>query len=310
MPARAVVQRAQDARAGRVGGGPGEGADGGAAQFERGGGGDAPVVGAHDGVEAAVGGAGGQLDHGQPVRGPGDLDLLTGRVRGVVAAEHRGLGGVLVVDGEQVAAVAVVHREHHGEVAVVAVLHGLCGRGLVLEVEFRGAGQHGIAPADHDVAGVALGDGDGVGLVGRDRGEAGVDRGAAGRAGGPERSGRAGTLRGGRRGQGLRGPRRQRHDARGLERPAAADLGGDVAEVGVIGGVGHRGGALVSTLVHTGHVLAVGDPWSGDRKQAADGHSSLPEDIYGSSDAVTLGAQNHRTNAPGERPDELWAQCR
>src|SRR5699024_840933 len=80
VAARAVVERAQDTRAGGVGGRAGEATDGGAAQFERGQCGDPAVVGSHHRVEPAVRGAAGQLDHGQTVRSPGDLDLLAGRV--------------------------------------------------------------------------------------------------------------------------------------------------------------------------------------------------------------------------------------
>lgn len=122
-------------------------------------------------------------DHdGQAVRGPGDLDLLAGRVGGVVAAEHQDFVGVLVVGDEDTAVVLPAQRQQGEEVVVVAELTGLGLRRLLLGVEGGGAAEDRLAPADDDVLGVTGRNGDLVGGVGRDGGEA-QTAGAVGLAG-------------------------------------------------------------------------------------------------------------------------------
>ena len=130
----------------------------------------AAVPARHD-LEAAVDRVAAGQQHREAVRRPGDLHLLLGRVRRVVLAgrEHVDLGRVLVVDHEQVGQAQRVLRDQADEVVVVAELLGLRGRGLLGEVELRGARDDRVAPADDDALGVAVRDGDLVELVRRDR---------------------------------------------------------------------------------------------------------------------------------------------
>lgn len=231
---------------------------GGPRQPELGGGGDAAVeLVPGDGGELA--GAPVLLDHdgGQPVRGPGDLDLVAGRVGGVVAAEHQNLVGVLVVRDEERMAALTGEREQRKEVVVVAELVGLGLRRLVLRVEGGGAAQDRLAPADDDVLLVPVGDGHGVGGVGLDGGEPQTAGGPAlalprararGGFGRGRGGGRGGAERGGRTGRGGHGD-----DGGGSHHRAAAQRArDDVAHVGVGAGVGHLVEAGVTTAEPTG----------------------------------------------------------
>lgn len=132
-------------------------------------------------------------DDRQTVRGPGDLDLLTGRVGRVVAAEHQDLVGVLVVRDEDLA-VALVQRQQAQEVVVVTELAGLRLGGLLVRVEGGGAAEDRLSPPDDDVLGVAGRDGDLVVLVGGDGGEAQTARTVGPATGARGSGGRCGGL--------------------------------------------------------------------------------------------------------------------
>ena len=243
LAARAVVQRAADLRTARVGVGAQEfAAGGGAAQLEFGVERDPAVVAARHRAQSAVAVVL-DGDDGQPVRSPRDPHLLLGRVVLVVGGEHVRFGGVLVVDHEQLLAADL---DDFGEVVVVTELLLLGLGGLAVEVELGRVGDDRVAPADHDVLPVPVGDGDRVPVVGRDGWEAQSDRcGAGGRGCGDCAFG------------GLRGAAEhccaagaERDDTGAFQRAAAVDDGvDDVAEVGVLGGVGGLVRALVTAAV-------------------------------------------------------------
>ncbi len=256
--AGAVVEGAEHLPAGRVGGRLQQVAAGGrAGELEDAGGGEAavqPVPG--DGRQLAAAALLLHDDDGHAVGGPGDLDLLAGRVLRVVAAEHERLVAVLVVRDEDLAAVLAAQRQQRQEVVVVTELHGLRLGGLLLRVERGRAAQDGVAPADDHVLRVAGGDGDPVGGVGRDGREAQAPR-AVGPAGLP--AARAPALgRGGvrlRRGGDDGGARRGRHgDGGGRTHHGAAGEGAgyDVAGVFVVAGVRHVLEARVTAAVAAG----------------------------------------------------------
>ena len=260
----AVVERAQDGPPGGVGGRPQHRGAGGRTVHREGGMRvDAPVAGAV--LEVGVGRlrtSALDLDDGHAVRRHDDLELLHGEVaRRRVVAEHEVVVGVLVVEDEQAVAGAGVAAVAPGEVKIVAVVAGLAPlllRRLGVEVELRGVAPQRVAPADDRRPVVAVGD-DHVVDVGRGRGDhpelvqaPGVGRGR-GRVGVGDRDG----------GEGARGA--------GLQEPAAGEhRGGDVAEVGVVAGVGHRLGALVPAAVLAGLCAAVGHVGrSGEQRQQA-----------------------------------------
>ncbi len=252
--AGAVVERAEDRAAGRVGGGLQQvAARGGAGDPELAGGVQAPVeVVAGDRRQPARTAL--LLDHddGQAVRGPGDLDLLAGRVLGVVAAEHQDFVGVLVVGDEDLAAALPGQRQQGEEVVVVAELAGLGLRGLLLGMEGRGAAQDGLAPADDHVLGVAGGDGDLVGGVGRDGGEAEA-AGAVGPAGLVSVTAVGDGLRGlAEHGGAADGGGDGDHGGGAQGGTAGEDTGYEVAGVLVVAGVGHLVEAGVAAAVAAG----------------------------------------------------------
>lgn len=207
-------------------------------------------------------------DHdGQAVRRPGDLGLLTGRVRGVVRLEHQDLVRVLVVRHKHLTASLTGERQQRQEVVVVTELGRLCRGGLVVRVERGGAAEDGLAPADHDVLGVPVGDHHGVGEVGGDGGEAE----AAGRlvALGSRRGSFGGRLRLLGAGADDGGARRRgdRHDGRGTHHRTAAQRGGDdVTDVLVVAGVRYLVETGVATAVQAGH----GRPATGMRVGRSD----------------------------------------
>lgn len=129
------------------------------------------------------------LDHdgGQTVGRPRHLDLLTGGVRGVVAAEHQHLVGVLVVRHEQLPTALTGQREESEEVVVVTELAGLGRGGLALRVEGGSTAQDGLTPTDDDILAISTGDGDGVGGVRRDGAEPEPARGLVDRVSGTGR---------------------------------------------------------------------------------------------------------------------------
>lgn len=202
-------------------------------------------------------------DRGQTMRGPGDLDLLLGRVGGVVATEHEHLIGVLMVGDEDLAAALAGHRQQREEVAVVPELTGLGLRGLLRRVEGGHTAQDGLAPADDDVLRVSVRDGHGVGGVRRDGVEPQTTRTAAEGTGPLGRRGGLGGL-GLRRGKGGGGAHGggSGDDGGGAQRRTAADgLGDHVTHVRIRGGVGH----FVETGVTTPEPAGQGGPTAGMR---------------------------------------------
>ncbi len=306
--AGAVVEGAEDLAAGAVGGGLDQvGAGGRAGQPELGGRGDPPVEPVpRDGLQPA---APALLLHdhgGQAVRRPGDLDLLAGRVLGVVVAEHEHLVGVLVVGDEDLAAVLTAQRQQREEVVVVAELPGLRLRALLLRVEGGRAAQDRLAPADHHVLPVPLRDGHDVVGVGRDGREPEPARTVR-----PRRFPVPVSLPGRRRGLRRRRPRhahgpgaRGGHgdDGGGTHHGTAAERAGDdVTDVLVGAGVGHLVEAGVTTPETAGH----GGPAAGvrtgrrsdQRQQLA--HCVLPLRIPGCPGvSVTVGAHTCGRRAP------------
>lgn len=198
-------------------------------------------------------------DHAEPVRGPGDLDLLAGGVRRVVAREHEDLVGVLVVGDEYLTAALTWQVEQVQEVVVVAELAGLRRGGLPRLVERGGAAQDGVAPADQDALGIALGDDDGVHGVRLDGPEAqalggvGIDGAAVTAVASVQRLGRGGGHVGaGRDGHAARGGGQGDHGAGPQHGAAGEGVGDDVAEVGVAAGVRGLVGAGVTALEPAG----------------------------------------------------------
>lgn len=252
--AGAVVQGAEHAGAGRVGGGLDQvAARGGTGENELGQTGDTPVVRAEFGCETTGSGLTLDLHDGQPVIGPSDAHLLLGGVVGIVAGEHEGLGRVLVVDHQQVGVRHAVDGQQPREVVVVAELLLLRGRGLVADVEGGRIRQHRVTPPDDDGLVVALGNGHDVVGVRDDGGEVG----AGGRGAEVRRARRRGAA-GAARVVGTRGEHTARTDREHRHRAAAQHAapahGGahDVTEVLAPGGVGHGVGTRVAALVAAG----------------------------------------------------------
>lgn len=181
-------------------------------------------------------------DHGESVRRPGDLDLLTGRTGRIVSTEHQDLVRVLVVGDQHLTPALTGQRDQGEEVVVVTELARLRLGGLLVRVEAGSSAQDRLAPADHDVLAVAVGDRDLVVRVGRD----GLEAQATGaRSGGLRLA--AGAARGG---HGLGGPHRRADESHGSgggrhghhgggphHRPARQGTGDDVAGVLVVAGV-------------------------------------------------------------------------
>jgi hypothetical protein len=202
------------------------------------------------------------LDHAQPVRGHGHLELVDGqRVERGEAREHQLLVGVLVIGHEQRPVALPIERQHREVVVVVAELAGLRLPGLLVRVEGGGAGDDLVAPADHHRRVVPVRHDQGVELVGWDRLER--ERGRPGLRGErldlghlrSVRSGRFGRERRCRAGQAGAGRADDERTQRaGPDQAAPGQAGGDdVAEVGIVGLVGHRMVARVAAPVLARH---------------------------------------------------------
>ena len=231
-------------------------ARGGAVHGEGGEAGDAPVAAAADDVGPGLARAAAlEVDDRQAVGGDcGAHDVLG--VRGdVLRGEHDVLVGVLVVVHEIAGGALLVVDDDVEVVGVVAELLLLRLAGLVLEVELGGVLEQRVAPADDRGPVVAAGHRHVVDDAGHRvdglEGEGPVALGV-GAVVGPRRRGagdvRADDHRGGQ-------------TAARAERDAARDRGvGDVAEVGIVGGVGDRvrAGAAALELAGDGEAVATG----------------------------------------------------
>ena len=187
-----------------------------------------------------------------------DVDQFLGHVREALAVlaadagEHDLFAGVLVVHTEQTV-VGIVGAVRQPDVAdvivVVAELLGLGGGALVHGIEVRRAGNHGIAPTDQDLGGMARRDV--MGLV-----DAMLDLGpdiAAVRGFGG--TGPAQRPEGSGQGRGGREPQGAAHHVTAAIAPLR-DLAEGVGRVGVDGDVfrGFEGCALRSEIVMSLHV--------------------------------------------------------
>ncbi|CAO0829468.1 hypothetical protein SMICM17S_09235 [Streptomyces microflavus] len=243
--ARAVVEGPEHLAAGAVGGRTQQRASRGRSgdpEFTRGG---EPAVERVTADRAQLAGAVLLLDddHGESVRGPGDLHLLARGVGRIVAAEHEDLVRVLMVGDQYLTAALTAEREEREEVVVVTELARLRLGGLLVRVEGGRPAQDRFAPADHHVLAVPVGDGDLVVLIGRDRREPQAPGAGRGRFTGRfvavpgKRDGlRLGGVGAGQRGRSGCGG--DRHDGGGTHHRAARDgTGDDVARVLVVAGV-------------------------------------------------------------------------
>lgn len=180
--------------------------------------------------------------------------------------EHDALVGVLVVGHEQRGGAGPVGLDDVEVVVVVAELPGLRLRRLGRGVEGRRTRQDRVAPAQDRVPAVAGRHGHVVDgrTDGCDGGEGQLAR--------PTRPTRARGAAG-RGGRARRGERRQGGDgqAGADDRAPAQHGGGDVAEVGGLGRVGHLLEAGVATAEVAGHGAAAAVRLTGHRQQRAGG---------------------------------------